>query len=760
MKGNYLRITDDVQFSLLGNGQDLIRIKDDYQGNFATSPNKNVEDFHNQQTQGKALQVSIAATHSGIITRNNGFYLPEKMKEGTKSWLQDYGKPILLHHKDHDDNIGRVIGATYQDTSGSVIKKFDGLSVRNSAGKTIGTVNSALIKDFCNGGMPYGQQVDVVRSILRDTLLEDNGYEGLGYIKLVANIADPTAIQKLLDGRYLTGSVGATTNKAVCSVCRTDWTEGGPCEHKPGAIYDSAKCFIIAGALSYDEYSFVNVPADRHSGVLQLHYNGITDNVEIANENGRIYEVQLGFPQYDSVTKEEEGMTQKNTKKVEETTETNLEIKDSTTPAPDAEQMTDGAQENVTDSATSATEESTDETIVNVQDASDNGDESTNKTDIKDTTESDEDFLTRIFDSKESLSDEDDERAYSMLWNEVEDLFKGDTVILEALGVEKLEDAKLSAERRKSLTKSQFCGPNRSFPVPDCAHVTAAKRLLNRAKLSEAAKADVLSCVNRKSKAMGCSDNSNKSDSVKTQDNMNHARMLRGLLSVLEEDHYYSNESVLDEDEKGMLQAAIKRLAGLVGKDSFINAVVSSEIMRNEEALLDEIVKHEETIGDLRERLDATQKEYHLLFEDMSNLQDALVEEKASSRKIKESHLSTLITLKDSSVTEHDFTSLSDSELDLKVKDTNESIDMVKITDKLGDGMSRIPSESVEDPNKIQDNKNQNNKVNVATLQKIEEHYMYLKLRPGGAEAAEQYLADMKRQGFLPQESENLGGTN
>jgi len=47
-------------------------------------------------------------------------------------------------------------------------------------------------------------------------------------------------------------------------------------------------------------------------------------------------------------------------------------------------------------------------------------------------------------------------------------------------------------------------GPNKSFPVPDCAHVTAARRLIGRAKVSEDTKAKILGCVSRKAKAMGC----------------------------------------------------------------------------------------------------------------------------------------------------------------------------------------------------------------------------------------------------------------
>ena len=66
-------------------------------------------------------------------------------------------------------------------------------------------------------------------------------------------------------------------------------------------------------------------------------------------------------------------------------------------------------------------------------------------------------------------------------------------------------DAKLSTSQRKKLSSGTFCGPGRSFPVPDCAHVTAARRLIGRAKgLSSDGRKRILSCVAGKSKSLGC----------------------------------------------------------------------------------------------------------------------------------------------------------------------------------------------------------------------------------------------------------------
>ena len=67
-----------------------------------------------------------------------------------------------------------------------------------------------------------------------------------------------------------------------------------------------------------------------------------------------------------------------------------------------------------------------------------------------------------------------------------------------------ITDAKLSSEKRNKLSKGSFCGPNRSFPVPDCAHVTAARRLIGRAKISDGTKSKILACVDGKSKTLKC----------------------------------------------------------------------------------------------------------------------------------------------------------------------------------------------------------------------------------------------------------------
>ncbi len=61
-----------------------------------------------------------------------------------------------------------------------------------------------------------------------------------------------------------------------------------------------------------------------------------------------------------------------------------------------------------------------------------------------------------------------------------------------------MKSYKLTAAQRHKLSKSAFCGPNRSFPVPDHAHAVAARRLIGRAHVSASVKKQILACVARK----------------------------------------------------------------------------------------------------------------------------------------------------------------------------------------------------------------------------------------------------------------------
>ncbi len=83
---------------------------------------------------------------------------------------------------------------------------------------------------------------------------------------------------------------------------------------------------------------------------------------------------------------------------------------------------------------------------------------------------------------------------------------KTDMTYLEELfeRADKAIGKKLTTKDRKKLKKSVFCGPDRSFPCPDCNHVSAAKAFLGRSKFSKATKKKIAACINRKAKQLGC----------------------------------------------------------------------------------------------------------------------------------------------------------------------------------------------------------------------------------------------------------------
>ncbi len=395
MKETFMKITDLVTLNLV----DAVHIKDNLVGM-----------ANNQTMTSKGLLVRIAATHAGIVNRNNMFYMPDKMRAGAQTFVSPFQKPVLLNHNEESSPIGRIVAATYVDTSSYIKDKLRGKKIRDMV------VTDKLIDSFCDGSMAAGAQIDFVRTYLRDSILDDPEYQGMGYIDITAHITDMDAAQKFMDGRYLTGSVGAGTDRASCSVCKQDWSKDGMCDHRPGKIYDGSKCYMIAGNFEYDEFSMVNKPADRHAKVLELNFNGVRDNVRVEDIefSGKLYEVRVAFP------KEEEVMKLKDN-----------EITTTTEVVPPV----------------------------------------TTEVKTEDKVESLEDFLARVLDASKELSDADDEKLYALVVDEMKTL---------GLSDQELADATLSAEKRKALPKTSFGLENRALPLTDKAHLLATKKLLDK----------------------------------------------------------------------------------------------------------------------------------------------------------------------------------------------------------------------------------------------------------------------------------------
>lgn len=159
------------------------------------------------------LIIEVAAIHEGL-TSNYNHYSAIELERALQSWVEPYPKPIILNHDLNNEPIGRVIAAKM-----------------------------------------------------------DKEEDGTSFVRLQVAITDPTAAQKVLDKRYLTGSVGGRAGKAVCSISGEDLASedanGRPRvpKFKRGKVYKGKMAYIDMQDISFKEYSFVNMPADSKSGV-------------------------------------------------------------------------------------------------------------------------------------------------------------------------------------------------------------------------------------------------------------------------------------------------------------------------------------------------------------------------------------------------------------------------------------------------------------------------------------------------------------
>jgi hypothetical protein len=106
----------------------------------------------------------------------------------------------------------------------------------------------------------------------------------------------------------------------------------------------------------------------------------------------------------------------------------------------------------------------------------------------------------------------------------------------------------LTTKERKKLKESTFCGPNRSFPVPDCAHVRAAKVYLGRSKFSQATKKKIAACINRKAKALGCEgDKPAKADLMEELANYSYAKLCKDEKVIYSSDIFETTKELVNK---------------------------------------------------------------------------------------------------------------------------------------------------------------------------------------------------------------------
>jgi hypothetical protein len=301
------------------------------------------------------------------------------------------------------------------------------------------------------------------------------------------------------------------------------------------------------------------------------------------------------------------------------------------------------------------------------------------------------------------------------------------------------EDEKLSAEARKKLPKSVFCGPDKSFPVPDCAHVTAARRLIGRYK-GPGDKASILACVNRKAKTLGCD-----SESKESTDTPTVKGSVKFSLPTCE-----NLKDLPNEDAQTLFAMAEAELIerNLKVQRECAKCAESEDLLKKEQIKAEDAIKKAE---DAENTLSVVRDEYRLCFKDFSNLADDNMKIQEALETQKKEYFALVSVLKGANKdTKEAFNSFEDKTVEQLEASVMTDFDLSKVTDKLNDGMSRTPVGEVNNPALEENNSGEFSidglsEVGYQTVKNIKTH-----LKNNNESLAEQLYFKAVQYGVLP----------
>lgn len=456
------------------------------------------------------LVAKVAATHAGLVTRNQAFYMPDRVRAGLPSFVTPYPKPVQRHHNDREDPIGRVRAYNYTDISNRYLEPM------------------RTFKEYFGGSTFLDSKVDTergfdqVRWVIKNLAMHDD-YRGLGFGELDLYITDKDAAEKILDERYLTVSVGFDCTEIYCSHCHQEWADEGPCEHQPGTMVDGWPVVLIPGNHIYDEVSYVNGPADIYAQTLSVVQIESLEDKTVLSESPKVTDFSYtpilfgvsggGIYRIDSNTEVGEQRAQEiinvskdnMSKPTEASTKPETVLIDGVEFPADVTSIEDAKRENwltdeidghkhriIIDPATGNgfTSWDTDHhhDVVNkevkpytyrewddeTETMKETGththtltekisplEDTTEEPDIQDTTEEPADDAPLVYNDEAFAADDFYQKYFA-------------PVLIE-LG---FEDAVRTDEQLAELAAAQYCGPNARFPVIDHAHVLAARKIL------------------------------------------------------------------------------------------------------------------------------------------------------------------------------------------------------------------------------------------------------------------------------------------
>ena len=175
-----------------------------------------------------ALDVETEATHSGK-NHNYCIYYEDSMEKDAESFTNPFNKPMLKNHDSYSEPLGRIKQSWFGPSQ---------LTDERSA------------------------------------------------IHLKTRVTDKDAIEKFLDGRYGTVSIGGSMGTVTCNVCGKTILKDGKfkfCGHWKGETYKDQVCYWGARDIEYHEVSTVNNPADDFAQVVKV--TVITDEDKEKNDD-------------------------------------------------------------------------------------------------------------------------------------------------------------------------------------------------------------------------------------------------------------------------------------------------------------------------------------------------------------------------------------------------------------------------------------------------------------------------------------------
>jgi len=594
----------------------------------------------------KGLRVTLEATHSGMINKNNRLYVPILMKEGVKTWTTKRNKPakILKHHDALSDPIGVVRDAKYIDTVPPETKDDPDVQILLD--------KSAELED----------QVEAINRLVKSGKVNKPDWRGLGYTQLQADIYDEDAIEKILDGRLDSVSTSFRPKRAICTVCKQDVMQTFfGCGHTPGQLYDPPDadeedrkknnkifCMWIPDEHNNQECSFVTFDADPITSVT-------------VEEDGVPVELPDGLCDCEADdTCCSYKMTFSDSAKPKKPAE----------PKPETITLSEDEQK-VFDIVKEYRPEAKEEDLKALAKKifalrKDGKYPDQEKAELDDKTA----ILYALEDIETEGQEVDGEAVAEDMKTELKKMLEEKLITQEEYDE---ADAKLSTKARKKLSGSTFCGPNRSFPVPDCAHVVAARRLIGRYK-GPGNKSSILACVARKAKALGC-----PSGKPKKKDKEDYVLPSCADLDLIENQDLKAFYGLVETKmkERELLDSSCESCAELTDK------------LDKEEA---NHAKTQTVIDVLRDELRFHQKDYEQQVDEYIKLGSDL-------EAMKITYLGTLAVLSGK------YKNLDEAEEAIRGDNLDEQwtvitsdFDIEKARGRLNDGMARNPNDTVDNP--------------------------------------------------------------